>query len=172
MKIRLVTAVLGAFVAFSTFAQQKLLSPPASAEARFGGKKVAISYSAPSKRDRVIIGGLVPFGKVWRTGANAATTLTTEADLTIGTINLPKGTYTLFTLPNEKEWALVVSSETGQWGTQYDASRDFGRTPMTVKPLKGTVETFKINLDKKNEKAGVLRLVWENTEVTVPFKVQ
>lgn len=172
MKIRLVTAVLGTFVALSVVAQQKPLSPPASVEATFGGKKVAISYSAPSKRDRVIIGGLVPFGKVWRTGANAATTLTTEAGLTIGKIKLPKGTYTLFTLPEKKEWSLIVNKETGQWGTQYDASKDFGRAAMTVSPIKNTVEMFKITLDKKNEKSGVLRLVWENTEVSVPFKVQ
>lgn len=172
MKLRLVTAVLGTFVALSVVAQRKLLSPPASVEATFGGKKVAISYSAPSKRGRVIIGGLVPFGKVWRTGANAATTLTTEAGLTIGTIKLPKGTYTLFTLPEKKAWTLIVNKETGQWGTQYDASKDFGRTPMTVRSIKDTVELFKINLDKKSEKSGVLRLVWENTEVSVPLKVR
>ena len=172
MKSRFFTAVICAFVALSAIAEQKPLSPPASAEARFGGKKVVISYSAPSRRDRVIMGGLVPFGKVWRTGANAATTLTTEAELTLGKIKLPRGTYTLFTLPDKKAWVLIVNKETGQWGTQYDASKDFGRTPMTVKPLKGTVEMFKINLDKKDEKSGVLRLVWENTEVSVPFILQ
>lgn len=172
MKRKVVTAVIGSFVALSAFAQQKPLSPPASVSATFGGKKVAISYSAPSKRDRVIIGGLVPFGKVWRTGANAATTLTTEADLTIGKLKLPKGTYTLFTLPEKKEWLLIVNKETGQWGTQYDASKDFGRTAMSVKAVKATVEMMKISLDKKNEKSGVLSLVWENTEVSVPFKVR
>lgn len=172
MKSRFFTAVIGAFVALSAIAEQKPLSPPASAEVRFGGKKVAITYSAPSKRDRVIIGGLVPFGKVWRTGANAATTLTTEAELTFGKIKLPRGTYTLFTLPDKKAWVLIVNKETGQWGTQYDASKDFGRTSMTVKPVKDTVEMFKINLDKKDEKSGVLRLVWENTEVSVPFNVR
>lgn len=172
MKSKFVTALIGSLVALSAFAQQKPLSPPASVSETFGGKKVAISYSAPSRRDRVIIGGLVPFGKVWRTGANAATTLTTEAELTFGKIKLARGTYTLFTLPDKKAWVLIVNKETGQWGTQYDASKDFGRTPMTVKPLKDTVEMFKIHLDKKNEKSGVLRLVWEKTEVSVPFSVQ
>src|SRR5690349_4321198 len=81
----------------------KPLSPPAKAEATLQGKKVTIDYSAPSKRNRVIMGGLVPYGQVWRTGANAATTLTTEADLMIGDLHVPKGTYTIYSVPGEKE---------------------------------------------------------------------
>jgi hypothetical protein len=144
---------------------KKPLSPPAKAEATLSGKKVTIDYSAPSKRDRVIMGGLVPYGQVWRTGANAATTLTTEADLMIGSVHVPKGTYTLYTIPGEKEWTLIVNKQTGQWGTEYNAAQDLGRTTMTVTPVKSTVETFVIGIDKN------LTLTWENTRASVPVMV-
>lgn len=157
--------LLTAAVAWSQDASKKPLSPPAKAEATLSGKKVTIDYSAPSKRDRKIMGGLVPYGQVWRTGANAATTLTTEADLMIGSIHVPKGTYTIYTIPGEKEWTLIVNKQTGQWGTEYDASKDLGRTAMTVSPVKDTVETFVIGIDKN------LTLTWENTRAWVPVMV-
>lgn len=154
------------FTAAAAFADQeapkKPLSPPAKAEATLNGKKVTIDYSAPSKRNRVIMGELVPYGKVWRTGANAATTLTTAADLMIGTMHVPKGAYTLYTIPGEKEWTLIVNKQTGQWGTNYDAAQDLGRVKMTVTPVKDTVETFVIGIDK------TLTLTWENTRAWVP----
>jgi Protein of unknown function (DUF2911) len=155
------------FIAVAAFAQEpkKPLSPPAKAEATLNGKKVTIAYSAPSKRGRAIMGGLVPYGKVWRTGANAATTLTTEGDLMIGTLLVPKGTYTLYTIPNEKEWTLIINKQSGQWGTEYDQAQDLGRVAMTVAPVKETVETFAIGIDK------TLNLTWENTRASVPVAV-
>jgi hypothetical protein len=154
-----------AAIALAQDAPKKPLSPPAKAEATLSGKKVTIDYSAPSKRDRKIMGGLVPYGEVWRTGANAATTLTTEADLMIGSLHVPKGTYTLYSIPGEKEWTLIVNKQTGQWGTNYDAAQDLGRVKMTVAPVKNTVETFLIGIDKN------LTLTWENTRATVPLMV-
>ena len=154
------------FIAASAMAQDKKpLSPPAKAEATISGKKITIDYSAPSKRNRTIMGGLVPYGQVWRTGANAATTLTTEADLMIGSLHVPAGKYTLYTIPGEKEWTLIVNKQTGQWGTQYDASQDLGRVKMSVAPVKDTVETFVIGIDKN------LNLTWENTRASVPIVV-
>jgi len=151
-----------AAAALAEDAPKKPLSPPAKAEATLNGKKVTIDYSAPSKRNRVIMGELVPYGKVWRTGANAATTLTTAADLMIGTLHVPKGSYTLYTIPGENEWTLIVNKQTGQWGTNYDAAQDLGRVKMTVTPVKDTVETFVIGIDK------TLTLTWENTRAQVP----
>jgi hypothetical protein len=143
---------------------KKPLSPPAKAEAKIKGKQVTIDYSAPSKRDRVIMGELVPYGQVWRTGANAATTLTTESNLMLGTLHVPPGTYTLYTIPGEKEWTLIVNKETGQWGTKYDETQDLGRTKMNVAPkLAQPVETFNISVDDKK-----LAMQWENTKVWVP----
>ncbi len=154
------------FIAAAVMAQdatKKPLSPPAKAEATLGGKKVTIDYSAPSKRGRVIMGGLVPYGQVWRTGANAATTLTTETDLMIGSLHVPAGKYTLYSLPGEKEWTLILNKQTGQWGTEYNAAQDLGRVKMTVTPVKDTVETFVIGLGKD------LTLTWENTRASVPL---
>jgi hypothetical protein len=142
---------------------KKPLSPPAKAEATLNGKKVTIDYSAPSKRNRVIMGELVPYGKVWRTGANAATTLTTETNLMLGSIHVPPGTYTLYTIPGEKEWTLIVNKQTGQWGTNYDEKQDLGRTKMSVSAIRNPVETFAIGIDKS-----ALTLSWENTRASVP----
>ncbi len=148
---------------------KKPLSPAAKADATIGGKKITIDYSAPSKRGRAIMGELVPYGKVWRTGANAATTLKTEGDLMIGNVHVPAGTYTLYTLPGEKEWTLIINKQTGQWGTNYDESKDLGRVKATVKSLKAPVETFAIALTPAGAKNGTLTLTWENTEVSVPL---
>ena len=168
-KLTLIALVL---VAVAAAGQKKPLSPPSKAEATIGLAKVSVDYSAPSRRERVIMGGLVPYGKIWRTGANAATTLRTGSDITIGNLQVPAGTYTLFTIPGEKEWTLVVNKQTGQWGTEYDASQDLGRVKMTVKPIKKTVETFVIGLKSSGAKTGTLTMTWENTEASVPISVR
>lgn len=150
---------------------KKPLSPPASADAKIGGKSISVKYNAPSRRDRVIMGELVPYDQVWRTGANAATTLTTDSDLMIGSLHVPAGTYTLFTIPGQREWTLIVNKQTGQWGTRYDEAQDLGRTKMTVKKLTTPVETFAIGVKPAAGKNGVLTLAWENTEASVPLVV-
>ncbi len=143
---------------------KKPLSPPAKAEAKLKGKQVTIDYSAPSRRNRVVMGELVPYGKVWRTGANSATTLTTKTDLMLGTLHVPAGTYTLFTIPGEKEWTLIVNRQTGQWGTNYDEKQDLGRTKMKIAPkLTAPVETFRIAIDDKT-----LSMTWDSTKAWVP----
>jgi hypothetical protein len=150
---------------------KKPLSPPAKAEGTIGGKHITVEYSAPSKRDRKIMGELVPYGKVWRTGANAATTLKTDGDLMIGTAHVPAGTYTLYTLPGEKEWTLIINKQTGQWGTNYDEKQDLARVKMNVKTLPTTVETFVIAIKPAGPQSGALYLTWENTEATAVVMV-
>ena len=156
------------FLAGIAVAQEakKPLSPPAKAEATLNGKKITIDYSAPSKRGRAIMGELVPYGQVWRTGANAATKLTTEGDLMIGSVHVPAGTYTLYTIPGEKEWTLIVNKQTGQWGTKYDETQDLGRTKLTVKALSAPVETFAISLPSGGQNQSTLTLKWEKVEAT------
>ena len=165
-KLSIVTLCLLFLTAVASAQPKKPLSPPAKAEATINGKNVTIDYSAPSKRDRAIMGGLVPYGKVWRTGANAATTLKTETDLMLGNLHVPAGTYTLYTIPGETEWTLIVNKQTGQWGTNYDEAQDLGRVKMKVAPVKETVETFVIAIDGK-----ALTMTWENTRATVPLMV-
>jgi hypothetical protein len=146
---------------------RKPLSPAAHAGAILNSKKISIDYSAPSKRGRAIMGALVPYDKVWRTGANAATTLTTEGDLMIGKVHVPAGTYTLYTIPGEKEWTLIINKQTGQWGTEYDATKDLGRTKLDVTKLAKPVETFRIAVVPDNKTQAKLKLTWENTEASV-----
>lgn len=171
MRKTIALALCTLFTATFAFAQhdgataKKPLSPAAKATATVDGKTITIDYSAPSKRGRAIMGGLVPYGKVWRTGANAATTLTTSADLMIGSLHVPAGKYTLYTIPGEKEWTLIVNTQTGQWGTDYDESKDLGRVPMSVQRVKDSVETFTIGIGKN------LELTWENTKASVPLMV-
>jgi hypothetical protein len=151
--------------------EKKPLSPPAKAEGSIAGKNITVAYSAPSKRGREIMGALVPYGKVWRTGANAATTLTTSTDLMIGNLHVPAGTYTLFTIPDATEWTLIVNKQTGQWGTNYDAAQDLGRVKMAVKPLKTPVETFAIAVKPVSGINGALTMAWESVEASVPVMV-
>jgi hypothetical protein len=149
------------------------LSPPAQATLTFAdGKTVTINYSAPSMRNRKIFGGLVPYGQVWRTGANAATSLKTDVDLNIGGTNVPAGSYTLYTVPNQNYWTLIVNKQTGQWGTKYDQSQDLARIPMKVEQRSSPQETFNISLDKTGSDTAVLKLQWENTVASVDVKEQ
>src|SRR6195256_3177196 len=122
------------------------LSPPATANATIAGKKLSISYSAPSMRGRKIMGELVPYGQWWRTGADSATMFRTEADLDIGGLKVPKGAYSIYTLPGAKEWQLIVNKQTGQFGTEYDPKQDLGRVKMNLAQTPAPVEKFKIEL--------------------------
>jgi hypothetical protein len=143
-------------------------SPPGTADCTINGKKVAISYSRPSLRGRKAVGQLVPYGKVWRTGANEATTLTTETNLNIGGAKVPAGTYTLYTLPSEGTWKLIINKQTGQWGTEYHEDQDLARVDMTKSAIVVPVEQFTIALDQAaNDKADLV-LEWEQTRLTVP----
>ncbi|MBI4467953.1 MAG: DUF2911 domain-containing protein [Acidobacteria bacterium] len=144
-------------------------SPPGTAEVALNGKKISVQYSRPSVRGRKIMGGLVPWEKVWRTGANMATGFTTEADLEIGGLVVPKGSYTLFTIPSAKSWQLIVNKQTGQRGGDYDEKQDLGRAEMKVEQLSGPVEQFTISLAPAKGGA-VMNLDWENTRASVWLK--
>jgi hypothetical protein len=162
-------------VAAAAIAQQdksKRPSPPATAQVELKGKKVTIDYSRPSLKGRKVGQELAPFGKVWRTGANEATSLITEIDLNIGGVKVPAGKYTLYTLPAEGTWKLIINKQTGQWGTQYDESQDLARVDMKKSSLPQPVELFSIAFDKKGANAAELNLDWENTRVTVSVTVE
>ena len=153
-------------------AQQKpLLSPRRSAEHTFAnGKKVTIDYGAPSVRGRKIMGDLVPYGKVWRTGANEATGLVTDTDLMVGGTRVPAGKYTIYTLPGENNWQLIINKQTGQWGTEYNQAQDLARIPMNVEPLNSPVEQMTFSFEKTGPDSANLVLEWEKTKLIVPLK--
>ncbi len=147
-------------------------SPLDSVRASIGAADVAVVYSRPSVRGRTVWGGvLVPYGTWWRTGANAATAFRTTADLAVGGTRVPAGSYTLFTLPTPAGTQLIISKKTGEWGTDYDATQDLARVPLTVTPLTAPVEQFTIALRPTGADAGVLRMQWGDRELSVPVAV-
>jgi hypothetical protein len=150
---------------------QRYTSPPATASVKIAGKQISVDYYSPSIHGRRIFGALVPYGRVWCPGANVATGLTTEADLRIGNLKLPKGAWSIWAIPGEQEWILVINKETGQHHLDYDQGQDFARTKMNVKRLASPVEAFRIDLVSEGENKGRLALVWETTEASIPFTV-
>ncbi len=144
---------------------EQKLSPRDSLTAKLGASTVSINYGRPSKRDREIFGGLVPYDKVWRTGANEATSLKVDKDITIGGKKVPAGSYTLYTIPGKESWTLIINKETGQWGTKYDEKQDLVRVPMKVEALKDAVEQFEIKLTETE-----LSLSWDKTKASVEVK--
>jgi hypothetical protein len=160
-----------AWRSYGQYGYSKYTSPPANVAATIAGKKITIEYYAPSTHGRKIMGALVPFGEVWCTGANWATKITSEANLQMGSLKLPAGSYSIWTLPNANEWTLIINKETGQFHKDYDSSTDFGRTKMDLKALADPVETFKIELRSDGGNKGTLALDWEKTEASIPFTV-
>jgi len=158
------------FVACGARAQNKESrpSPPAKATCNLaGGKTITVDYSSPRMRGRKIFGELVPFGKIWRAGANEATTFVTDTDVTVGGKSVPAGSYTIFTIPGEGKWTLVISKKTGEWGTDYPGpDNDLARVDMKVSKLPSAVENFTIAFDQSG--AGcTLRMEWETTRAAV-----
>ena len=145
-------------------ASKPLASPPATALASLGDAKIGITYNSPSMRGRKIMGGVVPYGHVWRTGANPATTLTTSTDLHFGNLLVPAGTHTLYTFPGEDKWLLIVNKQTGQWGTEYDINQDLGRIPMTAKPMSSPQEVMSITFEHITPTSAELHIRWETTD--------
>jgi hypothetical protein len=152
--------------------RSKYTSPQAQTSLLLDGKNISVEYYAPSMHGRKVMDGLVPYGQVWCTGANWATKLTTDADLEIGSLKLPKGSYSIWTVPNEKQWTLIINRQTGQFHLNYDQNQDLGRTPMQMRHLDAPVETFRIQLVKQGPNRGRLLLVWENTEASAEFTVK
>lgn len=165
---------LSAGLALATVAagQGHILSPPMTTTATIAGKKIRVDYGAPSMRGRKVMGGLVPYGEVWCAGANDATTLTTDADLEIAGLRVPKGAYTLWAIPGKTDWTLIVNKQTGQWHTEYDESRDLGRVKINIKSLPAPVERFRIEVTPAGGNKGTLGLIWETTEAWAPFTVR
>ena len=171
------------FAATTLLAQQAApkkprVSPPATASASVNGKTITITYSSPRVNGRegkiFTADGLIshdPHYPVWRAGANEATTLKTDADLMIGDLMVPAGTYTLFVdISDPAHWVLIVSKATGEWGLSYDPTKDLGKTPMTISKPAAMVEdlTYSLAIDNGN---GTLTLAWEDVSASVPIMV-
>ena len=144
-------------------------SPHVRTEWTIDGARISIEYGRPYLKGRPE-GQMMPPGQEWRTGADEATTLVTDKPLKFGALSVPAGTYTLYTLPGDKEWQLVVSKATGQWGIPYPSGQDLGRAPMKAGKAKAPVEQLTISIDD-TPAGGTLRIEWGTTSATIPFTV-
>ena len=156
---------------------KKPLSPLDTVSAKVGGAEIKVTYSRPFTKDpktsevRKIWGTLVPYGKVWRTGANAATTLTTSQTLDFGGKSIPAGTYSLFTIPEANGGKLIINKQTGQSGLKRDEAQDVAQVDMKRSETDKAVDQFTISVDQGEGAGGTLKLAWENAEYSVPFTV-
>ena len=139
-------------------------SPPATASVTVAGGTIDIRYNTPQMRGRKIMGGLVPYGKVWRTGANPATTLITSVPLKFGALLVPAGTHTIYSLPSEDAWQLIINNQTGQWGLTYNQSMDLGRVPMLAKPMSAPQEGMSLSFENTTATSTELHMRWETTD--------
>ncbi|WP_259015479.1 DUF2911 domain-containing protein [Emticicia fluvialis] len=152
---------------FGVRAYTKSKSPADTASFNKNGLSVQVDYCRPYKKDRVVFGQLVPYGKIWRTGANEATLFMVKQDVKIAGKPLKAGSYTLWTVPNADVWTIVLNRQTGQWGTKYDELQDVLRVDVPAGKTTRTVEQFKIDFAAVAGGANMV-LLWENTEVKVP----
>ena len=168
------------FCATSVMAQQKRVSPHETISSVVDGNRVTVVYGRPYTKDpktsepRKIWGELVPFGKVWRTGADEATLLITKKPIMLGDKEIPAGAYTLWTLPAEDGSAkLIVSKQIGQWGTQYDEKQDFVRVDLKKDKTDKTKDQFEMSVGKNSDGGGgILKMMWEDVQYSVPFTVK
>jgi Protein of unknown function (DUF2911) len=168
-----VLVVLFATAALAQMGGGSRPSPSASATCDLGaGKTIKTDYSSPRVKGRKTYGELVPFGQVWRTGANEATTFVASADVVVGGKSVPAGSYTIFTVPNADKWTLIVNKKTGEWGIPYKYESDeLARVDMKVSKLPAAVENFTISYDKS---AGgcTMRIDWEKTRASVDISAK
>jgi len=169
-KVLSLVAVLLTFTAVLAAQKDKSQrpSPPAQAQCKLpDGKTITVDYSSPRAKGRKIFGGLVPYGEIWRTGANEATTFVTDANLTVGKTPVPAGSYTIFTIPNPDKWTLIINKKTGEWGIPYKYEADeLARVDMKVSATPGPVENFTIAFDQVGNTCE-LTLSWQNTQASV-----
>lgn len=171
--IRLIS-LLFLFTGFNSFSQEAIIlrtSPLAIATSRYKDTYLKITYSQPLKRGREIFDGVVPYGQVWRTGANEATELTVTKEIMVNGNSLKAGTYSLFTIPEKDNWTIIINSELGLWGSyNYNSKLDVLRFQVPTQSLKDVVyEPFTITIDQKNDKADVL-LMWDTVRVSFPIQ--
>jgi len=166
-RIAFLTGMIFALTVFAA-SQGGKPSPPASATCDLGGgKTIKTDYSSPRMKGRKIYGGLVPYGDVWRTGANEATTFVTSSDVVVGGKAVPAGSYTIFTVPSADNWKLIINKKTGEWGIPYKYESDeLGRVDMKVSKLPSPVENFTISYEKSGNGC-TLNIDWETTRASV-----
>lgn len=178
MLFSVVAAMTGMALASALQAQTPNINFPAASPActlkqHVGLTDIEIVYSRPGVKGRTIFGGIVPYGQVWRTGANQATKISFSTAVKLEGNEIPAGNYSLFTIPGEDEWTIIINKNTNQWGAfQYSTNDDLVRFQVTPVTLRDTsVETFAIEFNRIRDESAVLELVWDNTVVPLHLEV-
>src|SRR3954454_23632161 len=151
---------------------QQQLSVRDTVRATIGAASFTVDYGRPLARGRTLLGDVIPYDRIWRTGANAATQFTTSSPITLAGLSLPAGTYTLWTVPHPRGVELIVNKQTGQWGTEYSLEQDLGRARLGSENAATPVEKFTISIEPRDAKHGTLALAWGNFRWTAPIVVQ
>lgn len=170
VKIVLISVAVLALAFFGYMTYTKSKSPASTVAFNENGLSVQVDYCQPYKKGRVVFGTLVPYGKVWRTGANEATIFDVKQDVKVADKPLKAGKYTLWTIPDTDKWTIIFNGQTGQWGTMYDESKDVMRVEVPASKIAETVEQFNISLAPATGGSDMI-LRWENTEVKVPVRL-
>ena len=167
--VAIVVVIFGAYVGY-ILAKNKIQSPPDTVEINANGTLVSVEYSRPFKKDRKILGGLVGYGKYWRTGANEATQISFSKDVIFAGQPVHSGSYWLYTIPNEQSWTIALNRELGAWGIPGpDPNLDILRTEIQPVELDEVVEQFEISLAEESSEIH-LSLKWDQTKVEIPVQ--
>jgi hypothetical protein len=167
-----VDAIAARLAAAERVTGQQQLSVRDTARATIGNAVFSVDYGRPLARGRTLLGNVILYDRVWRTGANAATQLTTSAPITLAGLSLPAGTYTLWTIPHRQGVDLIVNRQVGQWGTEYGRAHDLGRAPMRSDSVDTPVEQFTISIEPSEARHGTLAMAWGSFRWTAPIVVQ
>jgi hypothetical protein len=167
-----VDAIAARLAAAERVTGQQQLSVRDTARATIGNAVFSVDYGRPQARGRTLLGNVILYDRVWRTGANAATQLTTSAPITLAGLSLPAGTYTLWTIPHRQGVDLIVNRQVGQWGTEYGRAHDLGRAPMRSDSVDTPVEQFTISIEPGEARHGTLAMAWGSFRWTAPIVVQ
>ncbi len=171
-KITLITLLTLITNLMSAQINKPSLSPRVTADYNIGLAKATLDYGQPNKQDRVVFGGLIPYDRIWRTGANASTKLTFDKEVTIADVTIPAGTYGLYSIPNKDEWTIILHSNPKLWGSaDYDEKNDFTRIKILPKKTEDTRETLAIYFENYTANGGDLIIAWENTKIVLPVFV-
>jgi hypothetical protein len=171
---KLLLSLLVVALSYTTTAQKKIpASPSQKIEQVVGLSTISVEYSRPGVKDRTIFGDLVPFGEVWRTGANQNTKITFSSDVTVGEAKLKAGTYALYTIPNEESWDVIFYTDATNWGNpkEWDEAKVAAKVSAEVQPVPDTIENFTILFDNLKDTSTVLGFLWESTYVGVQINV-
>jgi hypothetical protein len=175
-KLLLVLAPLALLLASAQLvrAQNPRKSPHDKVTATVGGQTITVEYGRPYLKGRKMLGDHEPYGKVWRTGADEATTFTTTGDLMFGSLHVPAGTYALFTIPGEKEWTVILNKVSKTWGAfdyEKNKAQDLGQIKVPVEHLSSPLEQLTISLEAGARQKAMLKIAWETSSVSVPLTV-